>query len=462
MSLERALVIDADPAAGAALRAPLLAAGLETVEVQGLEAATGPLTSLRPAVVLVDVTLPGCEGPALATRLHALGSDAAVVVVVTPDRLDLAVAALRGGAEAFLARPLDPGHAALVLLRAAEKRRLRLEGDRLREQVRGRLTLVGAGAEMISTHEVVRRVAPTKATVLVQGEAGTGKDHLAQVLHELSPRRDAPFIRVSCAALGEALLDSELFGHEAGAFEGAEHRRIGAFERAAGGTLYLDEVGRLPPQVQVKVLRVLQEATLERLGGREPVAVDVRVVAGTQYGLAEEIHAGRFRDDLYYRLNVVSLQLPPLRERKADIPALVSHFLDHHGRGEGRPVRDVTPGVLSTLFAYDWPGNLRELEAVVREAAGRCQGSEIGTGELPAVLHGAQPEQLGGSALIPGASLFEIEREAILRTLEQVSGSTARAAEMLGVSVRKIQYRLKEYRAGQTGRRRAQGEVGFR
>jgi len=375
MSLERALVIDADPAAGAALRAPLLAAGLETVEVQGLEAATGPLTSLRPAVVLVDVTLPGCEGPALATRLHALGSDAAVVVVVTPDRLDLAVAALRGGAEAFLARPLDPGHAALVLLRAAEKRRLRLEGDRLREQVRGRLTLVGAGAEMISTHEVVRRVAPTKATVLVQGEAGTGKDHLAQVLHELSPRRDAPFIRVSCAALGEALLDSELFGHEAGAFEGAEHRRIGAFERAAGGTLYLDEVGRLPPQVQVKVLRVLQEATLERLGGREPVAVDVRVVAGTQYGLAEEIHAGRFRDDLYYRLNVVSLQLPPLRERKADIPALVSHFLDHHGRGEGRPVakeleRYLAHGLLHLLgFDHERPGEARRMALKEAELA---------------------------------------------------------------------------------------------
>ena len=462
MSPERALVIDADPAAGASLRAALLAAGFETVEAPGLEAATGLLSSLRPAVLLVDAALPGCEGPALTAHLHSIGSDAAVVVVVTPDRLDLAVASLRSGAEAFLVRPLEPTHAALVLQRAAEKRRLRLEGDRLRAQVRGRLTLVGAGPEQVSTHEVVRRVAPTKATVLVQGEAGTGKDHLAQVLHELSPRRDHPFIRVSCAALGEALLDSELFGHEVGAFEGAEHRRIGAFERAAGGTLYLDEVGRLPPLVQVKVLRVLQEATLERLGGREPVAVDVRVVAGTQYGLAEEIHAGRFRDDLYYRLNVVSLQLPPLRERKADIPALVAHFLDHRGRGEGRAVRDVTPGVLSALFAYDWPGNLRELEAVVGEAADRCQGNEIGTADLPPVLHGAQPEQVGGSALIPGASLFEIEREAILRTLEQVNGSTARAAEVLGVSVRKIQYRLKEYRAGQTGRRRAQPEAGFR
>jgi two-component system NtrC family response regulator len=351
---------------------------------------------------------------------------------------------------------------AVVLQKAAEKRRLRLDGARLRERLRGRLALVGSSPELLATHEVVRRVAPTKATVLVQGEAGTGKEHLAQLLHELSPRRERPFVRVNCAALGDTLLDSELFGHEQGAFDEADHRRVGAFERARGGTLFLDEVGRLPLQAQIKVLRVLQEGTLERLGGREAIPVDVRLVVGTQRGLAEQIHAGRFRDDLYYRLNVVSLTLPPLRQRKADIPALVSHFLERRGLGGGHAVRDVTPGVLSALFAYDWPGNLRELETVIRAAAERCSGDEIGTADLPSVLHGVQAVEVGGSALIPGASLFEIEREAILRTLEQVGGSTARAAEILGVSVRKIQYRLKEYKAGQTGRRRVQAEAAFR
>jgi two-component system NtrC family response regulator len=417
------------------------------------------LPAVQPAVVLADTGVPGCGGPALANRLHQLRSDAGLVVAVELERMGEAVAALQAGAEAFLVRPLEPTHVALVLQKAAEKRRLRLDGARLRERIRGRLAMVGSSPDLLSVFEVTRRVAPTKATVLVHGEAGTGKQHMAQVLHELSPRRERPFVRVNCAALGETLLDSELFGHELGAFAEAEGRRIGAFERASGGTLYLDEVGRLPPAVQVKVLRVLQDGVLERLGGRDAIPVDVRVVAGSQRELAEAVHAGAFRDDLYYRLNVVALALPPLRARKADIPALVAHFLDHATPAHGRRLRGVTPGVLSELFAYEWPGNLRELEAVVRAAAARAAGAELTAADLPQVLHGASAEEAGGSALIPGATLFEIEREAILRTLEQAGGSTARAAEILGVSVRKIQYRLKEYKAGQAGRRRAAGDL---
>ncbi|MBK9518143.1 MAG: sigma-54-dependent Fis family transcriptional regulator [Anaeromyxobacter sp.] len=461
MNRERILVIETDPSAGAALRVALGDLGFDAVEASSCDGAMALVPSVLPAVILADTALPDCEGPLLATRLHALGCDAAVVVVTTPERLDAAVAALRAGADAFLVRPLEPAHAAVVLQKAADTRRLRLEGGRLRERIRGRLTLVGSSPELISVHEVVRRVAPTKAPVLIHGEVGSGKEHLAQVLHELSPRRERPFLRVSCAALGETLLDSVLFGHEQGAFDEADHRHVGAFERANGGTLYLDEVERLPGAVQVKLLRVLQEGILERLGGRQAIPVDVRVVAGSRHDLAEAVHAGHFRDDLYYRLNVVAVALPPLRERKADIPALVSHFLDHRGHPAARAIRGVTPGVLSALFAYGWPGNLRELEMVVREAARRCSGAELGVADLPGVLHGVQAEELGGSGLIPGATLFEIEREAILRTLEQVGGSTARAAEILGVSVRKIQYRLKEYKAGQTGRRRPPPEVAF-
>jgi len=459
MSRDRILVIEGDPTAAAALRSALAELGFDAVEATSCEGAMALVPSVQPAVVLADASVPGCEGPALATRLHQLRSDAGLVVAVDLDRLDAAVAALRAGAEAFLVRPLEPTHVALVLQKATEKRRLRLDGARLRERIRGRLAMVGSSPELLSIFEVTRRVAPTKATVLVHGESGTGKQHMAQVLHELSPRRERPFVRVNCTALGETLLDSELFGHEQGAFAEAEGRRIGAFEQASGGTLYLDEVSRVPPAVQVKLLRVLQEGVLERLGGREAIPVDVRVVAGSQRELAEEVRAGHFRDDLYYRLNVVSMTLPPLRSRKADIPALVAHFLDHGPHHHGRRLRGVTPGVLSELFAYDWPGNLRELEAVVRGAALRAAGSELAAADLPPVLHGAGAEEAGGSALIPGATLFEIEREAILRTLEQVSGSTARAAEILGVSVRKIQYRLKEYKAGQSGRRRAAPEA---
>jgi two-component system NtrC family response regulator len=459
MTRDRILLIEGDPTAGAALRGALSEHGFDAVETSTCDGAMSLVSSYQPAVVLADAALPGCDGTALAARLHELRSDAALVVAVAPDRMDAAVAALRAGAESFLVRPLEPSHAAVVLQKAADTRRLRLDGERLRDRIRGRLAMVGSSPDLLSVFELVRRVAPTKATVLVHGEAGTGKEHLAQVLHELSPRRERPFLRVNCAALGEALVDSELFGHEQGAFDEAGGRRIGAFEQANGGTLYLHEVGRLPPSVQVKLLRVLQEGVLERVGGREPITVDVRVVAGSQRELAEEVRAGRFRDDLYYRLNVVAVALPALRARKADIPALVSHFLDHHQPRPGRTVRGVTPGVLSSLFAYDWPGNLRELEAVVREAAERCEGAEIGAADLPPVLQGVRAEEAGGSALIPGATLFEIEREAILRTLDQVAGSTARAAEILGVSVRKIQYRLKEYKAGQTGRRRPSPEA---
>jgi two-component system NtrC family response regulator len=459
MIRDRILVIEGNPSAGAALRGALAELGFDAVEAQSCEGAMALLPSVQPAVVLADALVPGCEGPTLANRLHQLRSDAGLVVVVELDRMDAAVAAVRAGAEAFLVRPLEPAHVALVLQKVADTRRLRLDGLRLRERIRGRLAMVGTSPEMLSAFEVTRRVAPTKATVLVIGEAGTGKQHMAQVLHELSPRRERPFVRVNCAALGETLLDSELFGHEQGAFAEADGRRVGAFEQASGGTLYLDQVGHLPPAVQVKLLRVLQDGVLERVGGREAIPVDVRVVAGSQRELAEEVHAGHFRDDLYYRLNVVSMTLPPLRQRKADIPALVAHFLDHGPRHHGRRPRSVTPGVLSELFGYDWPGNLRELEAVVRGAAERAAGHELTAADLPPVLHGASGEEAGGSALIPGATLFEIEREAILRTLEQVGGSTARAAELLGVSVRKIQYRLKEYKAGQTGRRRAGPEA---
>ncbi len=462
MNRERILIIDGDPAAGAALRSALAELGLDAVEASSCEAALALLPSVQPAVVLADVALPGCEGSLLAARLHALQSDAGLVVVTSSERLEAALGAMRSGADAFLLRPLVPVHAAVVLQKVAGTRRLRLDGERLREHLRGRLALVGASPELVAVHDLVRRVAPTKAPVLIVGEAGAGKQHLAQVLHELSPRRERPFLRVSCAALGESLLDSELFGHEQGAFEEADRRHLGAFEQARGGTLYLDEVGRLPPAVQVKLLRVLQEGTLERVGGRGAVPVDVRVVAGSQRDLAHEVHAGHFRDDLYYRLNVVAVSLPALRARKADIPALVSHFLEHRTNAAGRPIRGVSPGVLSALFAYEWPGNLRELEAVVRAAAERCQGTEIGAADLPGVLQGLKAEEAGASGLIPGATLFEIEREAILRTLDQVDGSTARAAEILGVSVRKIQYRLKEYKAGQTGRRRAGGEPAFR
>ncbi|HET7826073.1 MAG TPA: sigma-54 dependent transcriptional regulator [Anaeromyxobacter sp.] len=452
---DRILVVVANPIEGAALRAAACGAGFDAVEASTAAAALGLVPSFEPAAALVDAALPDLEAPALIARLRALRCDAAAVVATTSDRVDAAVAALRAGAESYVVRPLEPAHVLLALEKALENRGLRRDRAALRDRIRRRLQLVGAAPELSAVLEVVRRVAPTKATVLVQGEAGTGKAHLAQVLHEASPRRDRPFIRVNCAALSEALLDSELFGHERGAFADADGRRAGALEQANGGTLYLHEVGRLPAPVQVKLLRVLQQGEFERVGGTEAVRVDVRVVAGTQRDLAEEVRAGRFRDDLYYRLNVVAVALPPLRERKSDIPALVNHFLDQQPSPRAKEIGGVTPGALSALFSYEWPGNVRELANVIERAAAAATGREIGAEDLAPVLHGGQPQGSTASALIPGATLFEIEREAILRTLDQCGGSTAKAAEVLGVSIRKIQYRLKEYRSGTSGRRSA-------
>jgi two-component system NtrC family response regulator len=459
MKRERILVIDGDPREGAALRAALASRGFEVSEASSVAGALAAVPTLGPAAILADLALAEGDGPSLPARLREVRSDAAVVVLAVPDRLDAAVAALRAGAESYLVRPVDPAQAAIVLDRALERQALRRDGAELRRELRRRLEVVGASPEVVAAVEVARRVAPTKATVLVQGEPGTGRGHLAQAIHEASPRRDGPFVVLRCTARSEALLEVDLFGHERGAVPDAEARRIGAVERASGGTLFLDEVDHLPPGIQVKLLRLLQHGEIERLGGRDPVRLDVRVVASSRADLAEEVRSGRFRDDLYYRLGVVSIVLPPLRARKADIPALVDHFLERHAPAEGRKAGGVTPGALSALFAYDWPGNVRELENAVAQAAASSGGRELGVPDLSPVLTGAAADRGRVCALIPGASLFEIEREAILRTLEEVGGSTARAAEVLGVSVRKVQYRLKEYRGGDVGRRRVAREV---
>ncbi len=457
MRRERILIVDSNPLDGAALRAALCESGFDAVESASADGALALVPSFQPAAVLVDSALPDAAPAAFVARLRALRSDAAVVIATALERLDGAVTALRAGAETYVVRPLDPGQVLVVLEKALERRHLRTDSAALRETIRRRLQIVGAAPELQAVVEVVKRVSPTKATVLVQGEAGTGKAHIAQALHEASPRRDQPFVRLSCAALSETLLESELFGHEKGAFVDADERRIGKLELANGGTIHLHEVGRLPAPMQVKLLRVLQSGEFERVGGREPVHVDVRVTAASQRDLAEEVRAGRFRDDLYYRLNVVSVSLPPLRQRKGDIPALVNHFIELHAAAHAKEIAGVTPGTLSALFAYDWPGNVRELSNVVERAVTSSRSREITAEDLTPVLHGGRPEESTASALIPGATLFEIEREAILRTLDQCGGSTARAAEVLGVSIRKIQYRLKEYRSGVPSRRARAG-----
>ena len=448
VATERVLILDADTAQRAELAVSLRQDGLEVVEAATAEHAVEILRATPVQGVLCGARAAGWSCAAVISLARANGSDAAFVVTCRREEVGGAIEALRSGADAYIVLPDDPVRAAVVVQRALEKRRMRREARDLRDQARARLRFVGATPDASVVEEIVRRAAPTKATVLLQGEAGTGRSFVAEMIHEASPRRDRPFARAGCVGLSESLLEVRLFGSDGGTVGDSPRRREGLLERVDGGTLYLHEVSSLSPSLQVKLLRLLQQGEFERVGGSRTLRADVRVVASTRLDLAEEVRSGRFRDDLYYRLNVVSLSLPPLRARKGDIPALASHFLSVHGRALGKTLRAISPGALSALFAYDWPGNVRELETAIAQAAEGCRGDLVGIDDLPTVLRGARPDEGAGSALIPGASLFEIEREAILRTLDAVGGSTARAAEMLGVSVRKIQYRLKEYRTG--------------
>jgi DNA-binding NtrC family response regulator len=438
-------VVDDEPNARRALCTLLGEEGFEVEEAEDGEAALGKLASFAPAVVLTDVRMPRRDGLSLLQAAVAQGSDASFVMMTAYASVEAAVEAMKAGAENYLVKPLNIEATLVVLRRVLETRALRAEAAGLREQVRERFhldNLVGDATALQAVLEVVRRAAGTRATVLVLGESGTGKELVAQALHQTSPRRDKPFVKVACAALPESLLESELFGHEKGAFTGALARREGRFEQAHGGTLFLDEIGDISPMTQVKLLRFLATQEFQRVGGNETIRVDVRLVSATHRDLAEEIKAGRFREDLYYRLNVVSVVLPPLRERKGDLPALLSHFISRFSERYGKKLHGLAPGTLQALMAHDWPGNVRELENAVERAVVLAQGPELTADDLPPALRGPRPQR---TALIPGATLAEIEREAILQTLEMVGGSTTQAAQVLGISVRKIQYRLNEY-----------------
>jgi len=303
--------------------------------------------------------------------------------------------------------------------------------------------MVGDHPSMQRLFKLMAQVAKSRATILIHGETGTGKELVACAIHQHSPRVDRPFVRLNCASLAESLLESELFGHEKGSFTGALARRCGRFEQADGGTLFLDEVSEIPIALQVKLLRILQEKEFERVGGNETVHVDVRIVAATNRDLGELVKAGRFREDLYYRLNVVQLDVPPLRTRKSDIPLLATHFMLEHTRENGFLPKKFTDAALKALLLYSWPGNVRELENAIERAVVLSTTDVIDVENLPALTGSSQSESI--AVMVPGLTLAELERAAILQALEAAGGSTQTAAEMLGVSRRKIQYRLKEW-----------------
>jgi two-component system response regulator HydG len=417
--------------------------------------ALGKLAEFSPDLVLTDLKMPGMDGIDLLGRIREHDADVPVVVMTAFGAVETAVNAMRAGARDYLTKPINVGELQVVIARELEQRRLRAEAGLLRERLAERYrfdNIIGNAPPMQAIFKTVAQIASSRASVLVTGESGTGKELIAAAIHHHSGRAKGPFVKLHCAALAESILESELFGHERGAFTGAVARRDGRFFQANGGTLFLDEIGEISPGVQVKLLRFLQEREFERVGGNETITVDVRVIAATNRNLQQAVAEGKFREDLFYRLNVINVEMPPLRARSSDIPLLAMHFLRTYAVDNGKDVRGFTPDALDRLAAYAWPGNVRELENVIERGVVMAQGNEITASELPPNLTDLKAR---AGVQIPGATLDEIERYAITKTLEATGGSTSRAAEILNISVRKIQYKLHEYQSAPKSARQA-------
>ena len=442
----RILVVDDEVNARTALAELLRDEGFDVETAADAFKALGKYESFSPHVVVTDLKMPGMDGIELVKKLRAMEDAAAVVVMTAFGAVSSAVDAMRAGAADYLTKPLNFDELLVVLDKVLEQQALRREARQLRVRVRDRVApnnIIGTSPPMQRVFEVTDQVAPSKATVLITGESGTGKELVANAIHARSPRANGPFVKLHCAALAESLLESELFGHEKGSFTGAMARKEGRFEIAHGGTLFLDEIGEISPSIQVKLLRFLQEHEFERVGGNQTLRVDVRVIAATNKNLAEEVAKGRFREDLFYRLNVVAVEMPPLRERRTDVPVLAKFFLDRYAKENGKAIESFAPDTLELLSAYDWPGNVRELENAIERAVVLTTGSSVETKSLPPNVRPRITP--AGMPTIPGAKLAEIEKYAILETLKATGGSTSKAAEILGISVRTIQYRLHEY-----------------
>jgi two-component system response regulator HydG len=446
MSKARILVVDDEDSARSGLEKLLKQSGYLVVTAADGVIALEVAAEHAPDVVVTDLKMPNMDGMTLLAKLREQDVELPVIVTTAFGDVDSAVEAMRKGAADFITKPVDFDVLALSIERALEQRTIRSESENLKRQIRERdgeslQGLTGTSPVMQKVYRVARQVAGSKATVLITGESGTGKGELARAIHALSPRAKQPFVSLHCAAIPETLLEAELFGHEKGAFTGADKRRVGRFEQATGGTLFLDEVGEIPPLMQVKLLKVLQEKTVERIGSGQSLPVDVRLLAATNKDLAVEVREGRFREDLYYRLKVVHVEMPPLRLRGSDVIVLAQHFLDRFARDNHKNVDGFTDAARTKILSHRWPGNVRELENAIERAVVMCEGSSIEANDLP--FDAAQPVQ--GPVRIPGSTMAEIERHAILSTLEAVQGSTARAAELLDISVRTVQYRLSEY-----------------
>jgi DNA-binding NtrC family response regulator len=445
----RVLIVDDERDGRAALAELAGRWGFETREADGGREGMAAVRSWHPDIILTDLVMPDTDGLALLKAIRLEAPECPVVMLTGRGTIQLAVQAIQAGAWDFIEKPVDPQRLRLVLERAAEKRETQREVLQLRSSLAAQApgaALVGSSPAMGAVMDLVRKVAPSSASVVVGGESGTGKELVARAIHAMSPRRERPFVALNCSAIPATLIEAELFGSEKGAFTGADQRRLGCFELAHRGTLFLDEIGELPTELQSKFLRVLEERRLRRLGGRGEIEVDVRVLCASHHDLREAARRGAFREDLYFRLGVFTVILPPLRDRRDDIPLLVDHFIERFNADTGKRVRRVEPAALALLQAHAWPGNVRELRNAVERGVILADGEVLGLEHLPPDVHAADQEGL--SLRVPlGTSLDAVEREVIQATLRRTGGNKSRTASLLGISEKTLYNKLHRYAA---------------
>ncbi len=433
------------------LEGALKSAGYQTEGFSDPKVALRKLKRESFDILITDNKMPGMTGIELIEEALKIDPELCCIIVTAYGSIETAVKAMKLGAYDYLTKPIDLDHLLILVEKGSEKRQLVRENKALKEQLKEKYSIegiIGNSKKMQEIFSLIYRVAPTEATVLVQGESGTGKELIARAIHLYSLRKDAPFVAINCAAFPETLLESELFGHEKGAFTGASSRRIGRIEAANGGTLFLDEIGEISLSTQVKLLRFLQEREIERLGSNTSKKVDVRIIAATNRDLEKAMKEGLFREDLYWRLNVVSIKLPPLRERKEDLPMLMEYFIKKHNKRNRKNIHAYSKEFYEVLSRYDFPGNVRELENIMESAIVMARGNLLTLSDLPGYLN-TDTEGISSPTLKEGETLTEriekIEKDLILKALEENDYVQTRAAKRLGISERVLRYKMKKY-----------------
>ncbi len=443
--MKRILIVDDEKNMRWVLGQSLSGEGFEVIEAVDGKEALASVAEQEPDVMVLDHRMPAPDGMEVLRRLRSQGAAFPIIMLTAHGNVATAVEAMKAGASEYLTKPFDLEELKLAIDKALHYRELANEVDRLREEIQKDYDvhgIVASDGRMLDVLETVRKVAGSSATVMIYGESGTGKELIARAIHDLSERATKPFVSVSAGALPETLLESELFGYEKGAFTGAMTPKPGRFEMANGGTLFLDEIGDISPATQIKLLRVLQERRFERLGGTRSIDVDVRVVAATNQDLQQLIADGEFREDLYYRLNVVPVTLPPLRQRASDIPLLVAHFLEKYRAG----TKSLSAEALQALSTYQWPGNIRELENTIERIVILSHGDEIGVDELPAEVRSGVcgPERVASGFGLPeeGVDLEEVELDLVRQALDRSGSSVPKAAKLLGLTTKTLEARM--------------------